>query len=219
MHNCKRTRDALIDLALGELNETQSVALMLELRQCEPCRAEQMAIAGTLRVSRQALGAEQHSDEFWQSYHYRLRSKLNQQPATSVQRPPRASFLDNLRAFTSSSVRVPLPAAIAALALVCFLSFAALSRGQVSSTPMTPVTRVEVQTVHVPVVQEKVVTQVIYKERKRSRAFQVDYANLSTASATVQPVSSPAAKLNLVGFKPADQVKMTIIKESDQDEK
>ena len=219
MHNCKRTRNVLLDFAFGELSEAQSAALMSQLRECEPCRAEHAAIAGTLRVSRNALEAEQRSDEFWQSYHHRLQSRLKELPVTTAGQSPHVRFLNALRAFTSTSVRVPLPAALAAMALVCALSFAALSRSQVSSIPTTPVTRVEVQTVHVPVVQEKVVRQLIYKERKRSKAFKVDYANLNIATATVKPVSEPAAKLNLVGFKPANQVNMTIIKENDQDEK
>ena len=61
MHNCKRTRDALIELAVGELNEAQSRAIRSELHNCEACRAEQMAIAGTLRVSRQALSADDYA--------------------------------------------------------------------------------------------------------------------------------------------------------------
>ena len=219
MHNCKQAGNALIDLALGELSEAQSAALMSQLRECEPCRAEQMAIAGTLRVSRQALGAEQRSDEFWQRYHQRLQSRLKELPATSVPHTPRAYLVDVLRAFASSSVRVPLPAALAALALVCVLLFAALSRSQVNSVPTAPVTRVEVQTIHVPVVQEKIVRQVVYKGRKRPKAFDVDYRNLNAATATVKPVSGSAAKLNLVGFEPANQVNLTIIKENDQDEK
>ena len=217
MHNCKRTRDALIDLAVGELNEAQARAIRSELHNCEACRAEQVAIAGTLRVSRQALSAEHGSDEFWRSYHNRLQNRLKGMPV--VESSPRTNFWRGLKAFATSSVRIPLPAAFAAVALVCALSFAALSRGQVNQIPATPIAQVEVQTVHVPVVQEKVVKQVIYRDRKRAKQLTVDYANLNTATATAKPVRDPATKLNLVGFKPADQVKMTIIKGNDQDEK
>ena len=217
MHNCKRTREALIDLAVGELTEAQARAIRSDLHNCESCRAEQTAIANTLRVSRQALSAEHGSAEFWHGYHNRLQNKLKGMPV--VESNPRASFWNSLRAFATSSVRIPLPAALAALALACVLSFAALSPGQVSQIPATPITQVEVQTIHVPVVQEKVVRQVIYRDRKPSKQLADDYANLNTATATAKPVADPAAKLNLVGFKPADQVKMTIIKGNDQDEK
>lgn len=217
MHNCKRTRGALVDLAVGELNEAQARAIRSELQNCEACRAEQLAIAGTLSVSRQALSAEHRPDEFWGSYHIRLQNKLK--GMTVIESSPRAGFWNSLRAFATSSVRIPLPAALAAVALVCVLSFAALSRGPVTQIPAPPIARVEVQTVHVPVVQEKIVRQVIYRDRRRSKQSVVDYANLSTATATAKPVTDPAAKLNLVGFKPADQVKMTIIKGTDQDEK
>lgn len=217
MHNCKRTRDALIDLAVGELNEAQARTIRSELHNCEACRAEQVAIAGTLRVSRQALSAELGSDEFWYSYHSRLQNKLKVMPV--IEGSPRTNSWNRLRAFATSSVRIPLPAALAAVALVCVLSFAAFSRGQVIQIPAPPIAQVEVQTVHVPVVQEKIVRQVIYRDRRPSRQSAVDYANLNTATATAKPVTDPAAKLNLVGFKPADQVKMTIIKGSDQDEK
>ena len=217
MHNCKRTKDALIDLAVGELSEAQARAIRAELHSCEACRDEQMAIAGTLRVSRQALSGEHGSDEFWRSYHSRLQDRLKGMPV--VEKSPGANFWNGLRAFATSSVRIPLPAAFAAVALVCVLSFAALSRGQVNQIPATPIAQVEVQTVHVPVVQERVVREVIYKERKRPKQLTVDYANLNTATATAKPVTDPASKLNLVGFKPANQVKMTIIKGNDQDEK
>lgn len=217
MHNCKQTRDALIDLAVGELNEAQSQAIRSELHSCEACRQEQMAIAGTLRVSRQALSAEPASDEFWRNYHRRLQDRLKGMPVAASS--SRSNFWNGLRAFATSSVRVPLPAALAAVALVCVLSLAALSRDQMTYIPATPIAKVEVQTVLVPVVQEKVVQQVVYRDRKRSKPLAVDYANLNTSTAIAKPLTDPAAKLNLVGFKPADQVKMTIIKGNDQDEK
>ena len=216
MHNCKRTRDALIDLATGELNEAQARAIRAELHNCNECPAEQMAIAGTLGVSRQVLSTEHGSDEFWRGYHSSLQNKLRAMPV--VEKSPRANFWDGLRAFATSSVRIPLPAALAAVALVCGLSFAALSRGQANPIPEAPIAKVEVHTVQVPVVQEKIVRQVIYRDRKRPKQFSLDYANLNTATATAKPVTD-SARLNLVGFKPADQVKMTIIKGNDQDEK
>ena len=215
MHNCKRTRQALIDHALGELSEAEAGVLTSELRECEACRAEQFAIAGTLRVSHQVLSSHHRSDEFWTGYRQQLQNKLRQQSSLAIQSPG-SRFWSAVKAFTTSSIRVPLPAALAALAFVGVLSFVALSRGQVDSIQMKPETRIEVQTVHVPVVQEKVVTQVVYRDRKRARSYPVDYANLNTATAKI---SDPAAKLNLVGFKPAHQVKMTIIKGNDQDEK
>ena len=217
MHNCKRTRDALIDLAIGELNEAQARAIRSELQNCEACRAEQMAITGTLRVSGQALSAGHGSDEFWRSYHNRLQNRLKGMPV--VENSPQANFWTGLKGFARSSVRIPLPAAFAAVLLLCVVSFTALSRGQVNHIPPAPIAQVEVQTVHVPVVHEKVVTQVIYRDRKRSKPLAIDYGNLNTATATAKPVKDPAAKLNLVGFKPAAQVKMTIIKGNDQDEK
>ncbi len=217
MHNCKRTREALVDLTVGELNEVRARAISSELLHCEACRAEQTAIAGTLRVSQQALSADHASDEFWRSYHHRLQNKLKGMPV--VASSPRANFWNGLRAFATSSVRIPLPAALAAVALVCVLSFAALSRGQVNQIPAAPIAQVEVQTVHVPVIHEKVVREVVYRDRRRTKQLTVDYANLNTATATAKPVTDPAAKLNLVGFKPADQVKLTIIKGNDQDEK
>ena len=217
MHNCKRTRHALIDLAVGELSEVQARAIRSELQHCEACLAEQTAIAGTLRVSRQALSAEHGSDEFWRSYHSRLQNRLKEMPVLASS--SRINFWTGLIAFGTSSVRVPLPAALAAVALVCVLSFAAVSRSQVTQIPATPLAQIEVQTVHIPVVQEKVVLQVVYRDRKPSKQLAVDYANLNTATATAKPATDPAAKLNLVGFKPADQVKMTIIRGTDQDEK
>ena len=62
--------------------------------------------------------------------------------------------------------------------------------------------------VEVPVVQEKVVTQVVYRERpsKRSKPTRAGSTN-------------DAAVASLDGFKPAEEVKLTVIKGGAANEK
>jgi len=72
MHNCKLTRNVLMDYALGEEPTPQVSAALAQLSCCPSCQAEYAAIRNTLRVSRQALSTATPADDFWQGYHARL---------------------------------------------------------------------------------------------------------------------------------------------------
>jgi anti-sigma factor RsiW len=234
MHNCKRTRKVLIDLVLGEMPPAQTRELLAELNDCAECQAEHAGITSALRVSRQALRSAWPTEEFWPGYHARLQDRLKgiineaNNSHLSPAEPVVLSFRSRLRAvlgvMTTSSVRVPVPAALAVLLLVGVLSFSARSRGQSNVTQATPLVAVETRTVHVPIIQEKVITQFVYVEKKRQRHKNVEspvYANLNTADVTAAATSAANGKtrFSLVGFKPTDQVNLTIFKGTYQDEK
>jgi hypothetical protein len=83
---------------------------------------------------------------------------------------------------------------------------------------------VRTHTVEVPVIQEKIITRVVYVEKKGRRsasdANQSDRTGVPAAPNTVAVTGSdPATALSLVGFKPTNEVKLTIIKGSYKDEK
>jgi hypothetical protein len=65
----------------------------------------------------------------------------------------------------------------------------------------------------VPVVQEKIVTRVLYRDRVRNRNEN------STANSVVAKTQNEARPTALIGFKPLDEVKLTVIKGGSPDEK
>ena len=145
-----------------------------------------------------------------------------------------------LRSVLTTSVRVPAPVA-AALVLVFAASvfFAARSRGatQESLTPTSIASVAATKIVEVPVIKEKLVTRVVYVETNRRPGNAVNDLNEGRAndegggdSDRGDPESplvdarnglarvrsnSPGAAMSLAGFKPMDEVKLTIIKGSD----
>lgn len=234
MHNCKLTRNVLIDFALGEMPPAQTSELLAELKTCAACQAEYATLRNTLHVSQQALRSALPAEEFWPGYHARLQAKLIQHlqedsdPALSTVQPVRLSFSSRLwiglGKMATTSVRVPLPAALAMMLLVGIFFFSMRARGQANVTPPTPLASVATRTVQVPVIQERVVTQVVYVEKKgrRSKGAAGSPGSPDRPANPIATTGSDASgktAMSLVGFKPTDQVKLTIIKGSYQDEK
>ena len=223
MHNCKRTRNALIDLAGGEITDEQARELMVELSNCAECQAEHASITKALRASSQALQSSAPPEEFWPGYHSRLKAMLqsvNQGWLPDVDQISIGSRVrDAFMAMTRSSVRVPVPAAFAALMLVSVLSYSVLSRERSGVIPPDPQVVVETRTIQVPVVQEKVITQVVYVEKKRRNrnVESPDYANPNAVNVAASgSVANSKKPFSLVGFKPTEQVNLTIIKGNDE---
>lgn len=226
MHNCKQTRKVFDELAVAE-HPVISDQLRRQLDDCAACREEFASLQSALHVSAQALRLTLPGEDFWQGYHERLRAKVlaNAAQVFETQTKP-LSFSRRawpaLRTFASSSVRLPLPAALAAVLLVG-VSFAILLKtARASVTAANNQAKVETRTIEVPVVQEKVVTKVVYVERKNGRSGrrgELNSVEASDLSQSVAAVSSRKNALSMVGFKPTDQVKLTIIKGSYQDEK
>ncbi len=236
MHNCKLTRSSFIDLALGEVEPQRATQLQAELNDCPACHEEYESLRSTLHVSNQALRSAVPGEEFWPGYRTRLHSKLlaspTQQVASAGERPPASATTVSLgsqlwlalRTLATTSVRVPVPAALALLLVFGVFVFVLRAREQVQARPSAPLELVRTHTVEVPVIQEKIITRVVYVEKKDRRsasdANQSDRTGVSAAPSTVAVTGSdPATALSLVGFKPTNEVKLTIIKGSYKDEK
>ena len=218
MHNCKASRETLIALALNEPDQTQS--LPAEFETCATCREEYAALRSALSVSAQTRETALPAESFWPGYHARLRQNLETgasgagvSPVNYRQDARATKLLGNL---LTTSVRVPLP--LAAGLLVCLgvsIVFALNSRRPTNAAPPTVVTK----TVEVPVpqdtIREKVVTRVVYRERDRRQPLD-ERANAIAARRKDSAAETP---ISLVGFKPANDVKLTIIKGSYHDEK
>ena len=235
MHNCKLTRSSFIELALSEVEPQRATQLLAELNDCSACHEEYESLRSTLHVSNQALRSAVPGEEFWPGYRTRLHSKLlaspTQQLASTGERPSASAATVSLgsqlwlalRTLATTSVRVPVPAALALLLVFGVFVFVLRAREQVQARPSAPVELVRTHTV-VPVIQEKIITRVVYVEKKGRRsargANQSDRTGVPAAPNTVAVTGSdPATALSLVGFKPTNEVKLTIIKGSYKDEK
>jgi anti-sigma factor RsiW len=238
MHKCKLIRSSFVELALDELSPAKSTQLLAELNDCPACREDYAALRTTMHVSSQALRSGLPGEDFWAAYHARLRSRVMVSPApdnekgieysSSFARPVRMPFSRQLwlasRGIANASVRVPVPVAL--VLMVLFGLFILRPRGQVTSTQSTQLTSVETRTVQVPVIKERVVNRVVYVEKRgrksRRGTSQWERMPTSTAANSVARAESDASTRtapSLVGFKPSDQVKLTIIKGSFKGEK
>jgi hypothetical protein len=116
----------------------------------------------------------------------------------------------------TSSVRVPVPLAAALLLFLgVSIVFALNSRRAKSVPPPIIVTNpVEVRVPH-ETTREKIVTRVVYRDRVRRQPLSAPRNEI----AVQRNEPAAATPISLVGFKPTNEVKLTIIKGSARDEK
>lgn len=227
MHNCRLTRNRLLDLTLDEVAPSEAMQLLAELDHCPSCQEEYATLRNTWRVSGNALRSVLPTEDFWPGHHARLRARLTN--ASSPAMPLRFSLSERvwiaLRQMATTSVRVPVPAVVAMTLLLIGISvFAVRSREQATITPLNSSTPAETRTVWVPVVQEKVVTRVVYLEKRNRDRGGAGRSDMSKSNAAINlaratPDASGKTAMSLVDFKPTDQIKLTIIKRGYQDEK
>lgn len=227
MHNCKTTRKRLIEEALDETLSSQG-ALLAELEHCSTCREEFASLRSVLRVADQALQSAAPAEGFWSGYHARLQQSLKSDWAAAVplrtRQPRTETGLQNwLRKLVMASVPVPVPLAAVLVVLVgVSLLFAMNSRRSSAAASLPGSPSVVTKIVEVPVIQERTITRVVYRERSfgasRSKASQPERAN-SNAVAARKNGPTEGTPISLAGFKPANEVKLTIIKGSYKDEK
>ncbi len=202
MHNCKEITERITELLLDGADPRLS--LSMELRECAECRAEFRALKETLQLTTRLIDTAAPPDNYWPGYHARLKEKLHaaQQPLVEEPgqyRPVRQpSWI--LRFFTAS-IRVPVPVG---LALLLILGAAFVFPIRVPTEPVVVHVPVEV-----PVVQEKTVTQIVYRERQSRRQ----------KPTRILPPKNDEAVASLDGFKPAEEVKLTVIKGGAANEK
>jgi len=213
MHNCRATKTILIELAAGDANQLPG-----EFKNCAACREEFAALKNVLRAADTAIHLAQPAEGFWPGYHERLRERLQKSQPTSGWLPPKFSMIHWFRKALTTSIRVPVPAALALLVLLVFSIFFAMQTRRASSagsilTPPSIITK----TVEVPVFQEKVVTRVVYRSiQKPSREVT---AREVARTRDYRQAESAVTTQGLEGFKPANQAKVTLINGSYRNEK
>ncbi len=217
MHNCKETREQLTEILLdGDVGAEKL------LDHCEECRAEFESLAATLRITARLRETVMPTEDYWMGYHAQLRQRLSFHAKAQRLRPAEAQR-EEIKpglGFIFASVReplrlcmktflLPMPLGVVLLAVGSALALLAIrATPQPSTQPQTPVI-VKVP-VEVPVVQEKVVTKVIYRDQKP----------ISKLSNRVVPENTFARSQDtLSGFKPTDEVKLTVIKGGSPNEK
>ena len=209
MHNCSKTKEQIIELLLDGIDQPPD-PLSNELHACRECRAEFDALNATLRLTSRLKEMAAPPEFYWTSYHDRLRQKLIR--ATAPTREPVAP--SRLISFFKSSIRVPVP--VAAAAVIFFLVLFSLSLRKSEPPNIQPPSVVHVP-VEVPVIQEKIVTRVVYRERRtqsKNPTRANGNPNVENTFARTQTIDS-----SLYGFKPAENVKLTVIKGGSTNEK
>jgi hypothetical protein len=220
MHNCKATKDELVELALSRTDQNQLPTV--ELESCSGCREEFASLRNALRTTEAAIDLGQPAESFWPGYHERLRERLKREPQTSKGwlPPSRFNFLLWLRRVATTSIPVPVPVVSAVFVFLVFTIFLMMHSRQSSGTgPILTPPSVITRTIEVPVIQEKLVTRVVYRKvqaptheltaRERDGAKAADY----------RQSEPPLTDRGLEGFRPANEAKLTIIKGSYRDEK
>jgi hypothetical protein len=222
MHNCKATRKRLIEEALNQTPSDQSGPFLAELEQCLSCREEFASVRSVLRMTDQTMESVLPGETFWSGYHTRLRQSLERNDSLAPRPHTETGALvrmgNLLQRLVTASVSVPVP--VAAVLIILFglsIVFATHSRRQPTIESPAGTSTGITRTVEVPVIQERTVTRVVYRDRSRRTTSQIARIGKALRSAANEPVAK--TPISLVGFKPTSDPKLTIIKGSYRDEK
>lgn len=136
-----------------------------------------------------------------------------------------SSYAARLRRALATTWRVPAPAAVAAALLFACVSVFALAHQAPEpvavESPALVDLPVEIRTVEVPVVREKIVTRTVYVARgegsradRSTRAVRIEEARNAERVRVNGDAKSPAGADTLAGFRPASDAKLRVIKGS-----
>jgi hypothetical protein len=210
MHSCRETKEQLTELLLDRRADK---VLSAELSRCDECRAEFDALNATLRITTRLRDAAAPSEDYWDGYYARLREKLSRAKAQRRKEETWSVFAP-LRLCVRTTVRVPVPLVIAVVLAFTLLGLFAIRPGQETTAPLVVHVPVEV-----PVVQEKTITRVVYRHRRvHARGSNIKGSKVENIFARSQKPRTDMPP-SLVGFKPTDDVKLTVIKGGSANEK
>jgi hypothetical protein len=207
MHNCTETKERLMELVLD--------GRPMEANACAECRAEFEALNMTLRMTSRASETATPAESYWSGYHARLRQKLATNPSHAEKQRRKEKLgplFATMRLCVRTQVRVPLPLALAVIIACLALGVFAVRRAEKPVAQPPLLVQVPVQ---VPVVQERVVTRVVYRDRRSSSRSARRAINDTRAESTFARSRKPSTDeipASLNGFKPTDEIKLTVIK-------
>ena len=218
MHDCKATKDELIELALSDARLQTDASI--KLPACHACREELNSLRNTTQMTRAAMQLAEPGERFWSGYEARLRERIRgeaQSNASSL--PARRSFPAMLRDFALASVPVPAPLALAIFGFVILAAVFMFYARKSASAPAVFLPSVVEKIVEVPVVHEKVITRVVYRSRESTPVLARESGMSRLRIADKQREESICMADGLEGFKPAHDARLTIIKGSYRDDK
>ena len=210
MHSCSETKERITELLLDGADCRSDETLSAELRRCAECRSEFNALRATLRITRRSSELAAPTEEYWNRYHAKLRHRL-----VNVNTPAQLKGPSLVERFFRFSIPVPAPVALALMIALAILVPVMIRAARKQPAPTPSIVQVPVA---VPVIQEKIVTRVVYRDRQPSIR-------------TSKPINNAAPKIDdtfarsrdvpgtLVGFKPTEEVKLTVIKGGSTNEK
>ena len=121
MHDCKATKDDLIEIAVRDARLPGDASIRLPA--CRTCREELNSLRHTMEMTRAGMQLAEPGELFWSGYEARLRERLRHDAPPTISSAIRGRrFPAMLRTFMTLSVPVPAPLA---LAIFAFLVFAA----------------------------------------------------------------------------------------------
>ena len=211
MHNCRETKERITEGLLDGADCLSDEGLSTELRRCAECRNEFDALNATLRIAARSRELSAPTEDYWTSYHARLRQKLVSAGTLSESHGPSL-----VARFFRLTVPVPAPAALALVVAFAVLIPLAIRAARQPTAQTPSVVRVPVE---VPVIQEKIVTRVVYRERRPRVQTSKRITGAAKVDDTFAKSQKPASAEILSGFKPTDEVKLTVIKGGSTNEK
>lgn len=226
MHDCRKTKEDLIDLVFNEVEATRELHILEEMEACRACRAEYRSMMEALDNFDEATQALIPAGEFWTEYRARFEERLDEVAGAS-----HSLVVPFWRRAARTSFSIPVPVGIAAALLLAATSVLAIRsfiiQPKTNSAASEPTAQTKVQYVEVPVVQrvveERVVTRTVYvtKRAQQSAPSAPTVQNLPdmTANNSKGESVSPSARSTLSGFQPPGDVKLTVIKGSYSDDK
>jgi hypothetical protein len=233
MHDCREVESRLIDLVFDELEADEKLRLLSETESCASCLTARRNMTGALVVFDRAVEVASPNEDYWRDYDERLNRKLRS--AGAIAPETRAPFWKRIFA-----VSLPVPVPVAAVIMIALLVSTALAlrpsstEAAVAATPQVQATdssatlpTAPVKIVEVPVVTERVVTRVVYVEMKgrektetRSQpALVAQSKSVARAPHAEDEQSGFITRANLTGFEPTSEVKIRMIRRSDEVEK
>ena len=227
MHDCRLTQEHLLDLIFDELDAPARVSLLAEVDRCARCGSEYRSLAATLRACDEVAAIAQPQASYWPVYqdalNHRLRRAAGAVNGAAHLKAPIWRHLFN----TSLSVPAPLAAIVLLLLLASsILSLFLLVRPVpiVINAPHATLDAPQIKLIEVPVVRDRTITQTIYVRRRNSdssggrrQAPRVNLARSNRPDAG-RMNTNVATRANLSGFKPAEEVKIRLIREGDANE-
>ncbi|MGI9105626.1 MAG: hypothetical protein ACR2G4_05195 [Pyrinomonadaceae bacterium] len=229
MHDCRLTQEHLLDLIFDELDAPARVRLLAEVDDCADCRVQYRAAAAALRNCDEVAAVSLPSESYWPAYHDALSRRLR-----AAERDEQTNNAPFWKRLFIASIRVPAPLAatvvlllLASSVLTLFLLVARPAPAPVviSAPNASPQVAPQIKEVEVPVLREKTIIRTVYVPRRggggdggaRRRMSRENLARSMRPNAT-QLNAGVAPRANLSGFKPADEVKLRIIRKGDPNE-